>query len=198
MKKTASVLLMILMVAMLCVTAFAATGLNANEQAVIDKLEANKTVSKNSWSFTVPEGYINAVKNYLISSYDMTAQQSTAVNAYIDSGIQIIKADADYQNFTGAEFKLSDMSQAARTQVIALGQQICAEMALTLSYSANTGKVTISDANGALVYDNTAVIKTTGEEFVLTAGKLAAAIAVVMAAASVAMLATAKKGLLVK
>ena len=198
MKKTASVLLMILMVAMLCVTAFAATGLNANEQAVIDKLEANKTVSKNSWSFTVPEGYINAVKNYLISSYDMTAQQSTAVNAYIDSGIQIIKADADYQNFTGAEFKLSDMSQAARTQVIALGQQICAEMDLTLSHSANTGKVTISDTNGAVVYDNTAVIKTTGEDFVLTAGKIAAAIAVVMAAASVAMLATAKKGLLVK
>ena len=63
----------------------------------------------------------------------------------------------------------------------------------------NTGKVTISAANGALVYDNTAVIKTTGEDFSVTAGVMIATVAAVLVIGAVAVaVITKKNGLLAK
>jgi hypothetical protein len=92
------------------------------------------------------------------------------------------------------------MSQGARSEVLRLGQQACLEVDLNLIYNAKTNKVVITPVgSNTPVFDSTPVVKTTGQDFVLTTGMVCAAVAFLMVAATAVLFVVAKKkGLLAK
>ena len=200
MKKLITVIFAIAMIATLCVSAFAATGINEHEQAVLDKLSTTKVIGANGWTFSIPQEYINSAKNYFLNDCDMTEAEKTAIIGYIDSGMAIVKQEADAQQFAGTEYKLSLMSQSARSQVLALGQKACAEVDLNLVYNSSTNKVIITPVGSTTpIFENTPVVKTTGQDFTLTTAMVVTAVAVVMVVCTAGLFVfSKKKGLLVK
>ena len=200
MKKLVTVLLVVAMIAVLAVPAFAATGVNANEQAVLDKLSEYKEMGKNEWKFYIPEKYITSAKNYFIGDCDMTEEEKDIIIAYIDEGAEIVKKEADAAKFDGSVYNLNTMSQASRSAVLVLGQKACAEVDLNLVYNSAENVVIITTVkDGTVVFESAPVVKTTGEDFPITAMTIGLAVAFVLVAGTAAMLVVSKrKGLLVK
>ena len=200
MKKLVCMLFVLALIASLSFSVFAASGINANEQAVLDKLSTGKVIGDNGWTFEVPQEYINTAKNYFAGDCDMTETEKDAILAYINKGMDIVKKEADAQEFSGTEYSLSKMSQAARTEVLELGKDACAEVDLNLVYDAKANEVVITPVDSETpVFESAPVIKTTGESFPVTAASVVAAVSVVLVMGTVAMFVVAKKnGLLVK
>ncbi len=197
MKKILALTLAIMMVAALCLTVNAATGINENEQAVLDKLSA--TYEAGEWSFSVPSSYVNSAKNYFASSCDMTKAQADAIIAYIEEGIAIIQDEASEELFKNSTLHLGLLSDSATSAILELGVSACAEVGLVLTYSPSTKEVTITDAEGNPVFKNDPVIKTTGEDFPITASVIGSVVALVIVASAAALFVVSKKnGLLVK
>ncbi len=200
MKKLVTVLLVVAMIAVLAVPAFAATGVNANEQAVLDKLSEYKEMGKNEWKFYIPDKYVTSAKNYFIGDCDMTEEEKDIIIAYIDEGAEIVKKEADAAKFDGSVYNLNTMSQASRSAVLVLGQKACAEVDLNLVYNSAENVVIITTVkDGTVVFESAPVVKTTGEDFPITAMTIGLAVAFVLVAGTAAMLVVSKrKGLLVK
>lgn len=200
MKKLVTVLLVVAMIAVLAVPAFAATGVNANEQAVLDKLSEYREMGESQWKFYIPEKYITSAKNYFIGDCDMTEAERDIIIGYIDEGADIVKKEADAAKFDGSVYNLNTMSQASRSAVLVLGQKACAEVDLNLVYNSAENKVVITTVkDGTVVFDSAPVVKTTGEDFPITAMTIGLAVAFVLVAGTAAMLVVSKrKGLLVK
>lgn len=200
MKKLVTVLLVVAMIAVLAVPAFAATGVNANEQAVLDKLNEYKEMGKNQWKFYIPDKYVTSAKNYFIGDCDMTEEEKDIIIAYIDEGAEIVKKEADAAKFDGSVYNLNTMSQASRSAVLLLGQKACAEVDLNLVYKSAENVVIITTVkDGTVVFESAPVVKTTGEDFPITAMTIGLAVAFVLVAGTAAMLVVSKrKGLLVK
>lgn len=199
MKKLVTILFVLAMIAVLPLSAFAATGINANEQAVLDKLESSAVIGANGWTFAIPQAYVNSAKNYFAGDCDMTETEKDAILACIDSGMAIIKKEADAQKFDGKEYSLSKMGDAARAEVLELGQKACAEIDLSLTYVPASNQVVITPVGSTTpVFESAPVIKTTGQDFAVTAGLIAVAVVAVMALGSAVMFGVSKKnGLLV-
>lgn len=198
MKKLVTILFVLTLLVVLPLNAFAATGINANEQAVLDKLSTSEIIGENGWHFSIPQEYINSAKNYFTGDCDMTEAERDAILSYINSGMSIIKKEADSQNFKGAEYHLSKMSASARDEVLALGQKACAEVELKLTYIPASNQVVITPmGSNTPVFESAPVIKTTGQEFALNAGTIAAVIVTMMAIGTVAMFVVSKKNNLV-
>ena len=199
MKKLVTILFVLAMIAVLPLSAFAATGINANEQAVLDKLDSSAVIGANGWTFSIPQEYVNSAKNYFAGDCDMTEAEKDAILAYIDSGMAIVKKEADAQKFSGKEYSLSKLGDAARSEVLKLGQSACAEIDLTLTYVPTSNQVVITPAgSNTPVFESAPVIKTTGQDFAVTAGMIAVAVVAVIALGSAVMLGVSKKnGLLV-
>jgi len=199
MKKLVTILFVLAMIAVLPLSAFAATGINANEQAVLDKLDSSAVIGASGWTFSIPQEYVNSAKNYFAGDCDMTEAEKDAILAYIDSGMAIVKKEADAQKFSGKEYSLSKLGDAARSEVLKLGQSACAEIDLTLTYVPTSNQVVITPAGGNTpVFESAPVIKTTGQDFAVTAGMIAVAVVAVIALGSAVMLGVSKKnGLLV-
>ena len=180
-------------------SAFAATGINANEQAVLDKLSTSAVIGGNGWSFTIPQEYVNSAKNYFAGDCDMTEEEKTTILSYIDTGMAVIKEEADSQKFAGKEYSLSKMGEEARSKVLSLGQSACAEVDLSLTYIPTSNQVVVTPiGSNTPVFESAPVIKTTGQDFALTAGLIAVAVVAVMALGSAVMFGVSKKnGLLV-
>lgn len=200
MKKFVSILFAAMLIAALCISAFAATGINANEQAVLDKLSVSKAIGANNHEYAVPVEYVNTAKNYFAGDCDMTEAQKDAIIGYIDQGIAILKAQADEQKITTDVYKLRDMNAEARSKVLELGQKACAEVGLDLIYNGSTDQVIITPVGSTTpVFASSPLVKTTGENFVMTTGKLLLLVASVLIACTTGMFVIAKKkGLLVK
>lgn len=197
MKKILALTLAIMMVAALCLTANAATGINDNEQAVLDKLSA--TYEAGDWSFSVPAEYVNSAKNYFASSCDMTAEEKTAILDCISKGIALIKKEASEELFKDNVLHLSVLSDAATSEILDLGVAACAEVDLVLTYSPSTRQVTITNASGTPVFKNDPIVKTTGEDFPITATVIGSVVVIAMIASTAALFIVSKKnGLLVK
>ncbi len=198
MKKLACVLIAVLMIATMALGVAAATGINANEQAVLDMLGTSKVVGANGWSFQIPTEYVNAAKNYFAGDCDMSDGEKTAIIDYIKQGMEIVKQEADSQDFKGAEYNLSKMSTTARNKVLELGQKAAAEVELNLVYT--NGEVVITPVGSTTpVFSSAPVIKTTGEDFPITGSLVGAVVAVVLVLGTGAMFVVSKKfGLLVK
>lgn len=199
MKKFIAIVFTMILVLSFSITAFATDpGLNAAEQAVLDEIESTRVLGKNGWSFAVPAEYANAARNYFLT-IDMTDAQKTAIISYIQQGKDIIKAEGDRQNFAGSTYNLRDMSKDARSKVLDLGQKACLETGATLVYTSSNNIVTITNADGQVVFAKEPIIKATGETFSFGVGTIAVIAAVVVVMGSVVLLVVAsKKGLLVR
>ena len=200
MKKLVAILFVLALIAMLPLSAFAATGINEYEQAVLDKLDSSKVMGASGWGFEVPQEYINSAKNYFAGDCNMTAAEKDKILSYIDQGMAIVKKEADAQKFSGTEYNLSKMGEAARDEVLSLGRKACAEIDLTLTYSPTSKQVTITPVDSKTpVFESSPVVKTTGQDFPVDAAVIGAAIAVVVVMGTAVMFAVSKKnGLLVK
>lgn len=197
MKKILALTLAIMMVAALCLTANAATGINDNEQAVLDKLSA--TYEAGEWSFSVPAEYVNSAKNYFASSCDMTEAEAKAIIACIEEGIALVKKEASEELFKDNVLHLGLLSDTATSKILDLGVAACAEVDLVLTYSPATKEVTITNASGTPVFKNDPVVKTTGEDFPITATVIGSVVVIAMVASTAALFIVSKKnGLLVK
>lgn len=196
MKKFLAILIALALVAMLPLTAFAATGINEYEQKVLDKLAAGVKLS-NGETYKIPQAYINTAKNYFAGDCDMTQGEANDIIALINEGIAIVKAEASKN--TGSTFDLKSLPTDAKEEILALGQKACSEIGLQLTYNGRTDEVSIKDASGAPVFENSAVIKTTGQAVTVDAAFVCAIVVVCMTLAAGAMFVVSKKnGLLEK
>lgn len=200
MKKFIALFLAVLMIATLSVNVFAATGLNAYEKAILEKLKTSHVIGDSGWDFSIPQEYINTAENYFAGDFDMTEAEKNQILSYIDQGMQTVKAEAEAQNFNGKEYHLADMGETARKKVLDLGQKACEEVELKLTYDAKQKEVVITPENSSTpVFESAPVVKTTGEDFSVTAGVMIAAVVAVMAMGAVAVVGASKKnGLLAK
>lgn len=200
MKKLVAILFVLTLIAMLPLNAFAATGINANEQAVLDLLKSSHVIGANGWDFSIPQEYVNTAENYFAGDCDMTVEEKDAIIAYIEQGKTIIKKEADSQNHKGTEYHLSEMSDKAREEVLSLGQKACAEVDLKLTYIPKENDVVITPVgSNTPVFESAPVVKTTGEAFTVNAGVVACVIAVALVMGTAVMFGVSKKnGLFVK
>lgn len=200
MKKVMIFLLTLALVAVLPLSALAATGINRYEQIVLDKIATCALVDDTGKVIAVPQEYINAARNYFLGDFEMTEEQMNIVLQKIDESVAVVQKDAEKQKIEGDSFKLSDMDPSVRDQVLSLGQQAAAQVQLNMSYNAQDKQVTISSsANNSTVFTTGGVIKTTGEDFPITAGVLLAGIATVLVLGTAVIFGVSKKaGLLVK
>lgn len=93
MKKIAACIASMVLAASLSLTAFAASGIDANEQAILDKLNTPITVGNQMMS--VPAEYYNQAENYLKQDgVSVTDAQKTQVLAKIDEATEILRRTA--------------------------------------------------------------------------------------------------------
>lgn len=193
MKKFLAVLFALALVAMLPLTAFAATGINDNEEAVLKKLQTTVDLGSKG-EYKIPDGYINAAKTYFSGDCDMDETQADAIIALIDTGIKVIKSESS--KVSGNTFNLSKLSKDAREEVLTLGQEACETVDLKLVY--DNGKVVITDAAGT-IFEDSAVIKTTGQAVTVDATFICIATVLCLALATGVMFIVSKRnGLLEK
>ncbi|MBQ3252117.1 MAG: hypothetical protein IJB02_02620 [Oscillospiraceae bacterium] len=195
MKKFLAVLFALALVAMLPLTAFAATGINENEKTVLAKLETAVDLGSKG-EYKVPQSYINTAKNYFAGDCDMTEAEAAAIISCIEEGIAIIKDES--AKVSGNKFDLKKLPTAAREDILDLGQQACDQVDLKLEYNPTSGKVVIKDGNTP-VFNNAAVIKTTGHAVTVDATFVCVAVVVCLTLATGVMFVVSKRnGLLEK
>lgn len=192
MKKILCLVMALALTFSLCLTVNAATGINANEKAVLDALKAKEALGKNGWSFPIPTEYITTAENYF-NTIDMTDAQKDTILGLIAEGKKIVKEQGDKANFTGKVYNLKTMEISAKEKVLELGQKACKEVGLTLTYSSKDNKVIIKDAKGVVAFENTPIVKTTGESFNVTSAVVITAISVVILAGVAYLVIVAKK-----
>ena len=193
MKKFLAILFALALVAMLPLTAFAATGLNEHEKAVLSKLKETVDLGSKG-EYKIPQEYINAAETYFKGDCDMTEQEAEAIIALIDAGAKIVEEES--AKVSGGTFNLAKMPKAAREEILALGQEACEEVDLDLVFDNN--KVVITDAKG-VVFKNSAVIKTTGQAITVDATFVCVATVLCLALATGVMFIVSKRnGLLEK
>ncbi len=192
MKKIICLVMVLTLAFSLCLTVNAATGINANEKAVLDALKSKEALGKNGWSFSIPTEYITAAENYF-NTIDMTDAEKENILSFIEEGKKIIKEQGDKANFTGKVYNLKSMDAIAKENVLELGKKACQEVDLTLTYSPADHKVIIKDAKGVVAFENTPVIKTTGEDFSVTSAVVITAVSVVVLAGVAYLIIVAKK-----
>lgn len=197
MKKLLSVLFAVVIVASLCLSVFAASGINDAEKAVLEKLKTTEKLGTKGAEFFIPTAYINAAENYFLT-IDMTDAQKTAILGYVDQAIATIKAEA--ASYTGtATYQLKNMSASARQSVLRNGQDACAVVGATLVYDAATNKVVVTNSTNTVVFENTPLVKSTGEGFTMTTAVAGTVIALAVLGGTAVLFVTSKKnGLLVK
>lgn len=197
MKKFLAILFVLALVAMLPLTAFAATGINENEKAVLTKLESAVDLGSKG-EYKIPQSYINTAKNYFAGECDMTEAEANAIIACIDNGMQIIHDES--AKVSGTSFNLKQLPQEAREEILALGQAACEEVDLKLIYNSATHKVVITEAGSTTpVFENSAVIKTTGQAVTVDATFICVAVVICLVLSTGVMFVVSKRnGLLEK
>lgn len=132
------------------VSAFAAGSIDANEQKILDELNAKK----------VPAEYVTQAKNYFEKDdVTVTADQATAIIANIDDAAQIAKS-------AGIKTKadLDKASAATIDSIVAKASAAAKVINLTVSYDAKKGVATIKDTKGNVVATTNVGTKKTGAD----------------------------------
>lgn len=200
MKKFITTLILLVVVAAISMSAFAATGINKFEQEVLDLLDSSVELGVNDWDFEIPQKYINTAKNYFAGDCDMTEAEKNEIIALINKGIDVVKKDAASQKNSGKEFNLSKMSEAARTEVLNAGKAACEAVDLQLTYNSTNNAVVITqEGSSTPVFESTAVVKATGEAITVDATFVGIAVVTCLALVTGVMYVVSKKsGLWVK
>lgn len=167
---TASAVMMLAM----SVTAFAAGTIDANEQKIIDELNAKK----------VPASYVSQAKNYLVQD-DVTVTEAEAkeIIGCIDDAAAIaekegIKTKADLEKASTAVFN----------SVLAEVEQAAAVLDLKVTYDTKSDVFTIVDKDNKVVATSNVGVKKTGADSMTTV-----AVVSVLGLAVVALAVASKK-----
>lgn len=139
-KKIAVAILTMAMVTASSVMAFAANGVSADEQKILDKLSSGVTV--NGTAVKVPAEYVNQAEKYLAAN-DVTADQVTSITSKIDDAYAVAKSE----NVTD----LTKLSKDAKQKVLADAQAAAKVVGVTVTYDAKTGAITGKTADGSTV-----------------------------------------------
>lgn len=200
MKKLIAILFVLALVAMLPLSAMAATGINQYEQRVLDRISTCQLKDETGKIIDVPQEYINAARNYFLGDFEMTEEQMNTVMAKIDESVAVVQQDVSNKEVQGDKVGASEMDSSTLDAVLNLGQQAATEVKLNMSFDAQSNQVVISSKeNSNTVFTTGGVIKTTGKDFYVTSGMAIAAVAVVLVLGTVAIFGVSKKaGLLVK
>lgn len=182
-KKVLAVATAVVTMAALSLTSFAATGVSAQEQKILDML--SKTVTTQSGAkLTIPSEYLAQAKTYLAQSdVDLDADTVADALAQIEEAIEVVEA-SDAKTF-------NDLSKADKEAILAAADSVAADLDLTLTYNSTTKAITIKDADGNVVFKTGNIIKKTGAEAYAPIA-MASVAAVVVLAGSVVVL--KKKG----
>lgn len=174
MKKAISLAVVVLMLAMSMVSAFAASGVNDAEQSILDFLKSEVTLSDGSTA-TIPTEYVNQAENYFNrDDVELTEAQAAEVIGYVQQGKDVVvKYD---------QTDLNKLSYDVKREILNCGKKAAAVGGLTLTFDKASKTVVITDADGVIVFqDSATLIKTTGASNV----DMSAAIVVIAAFAAV-------------
>lgn len=162
MKKGISVLLVMFFVVSLASVGFAASDINAEEQAILDRLEAG--VEVNGEVMEVPAEVLQQAEIFFQrDDVDFTSEDQDAVTGAIDE----IDAEIKAQGVT----EIADLGTTSRDEIIEIatkGAEAVQSMDLTLTYNPSENVAQILDAEtgdvlGEATYDTEAgPIKQTG------------------------------------
>ena len=176
MKKICAIILaLVLLIVPMTVSVSAAGDLNANEQKIITELK--KEVAIGDKTFVVPAQYVTQAENYF-KTIDVTDAQAKEILGYIAEGEKLVVA----QKIT-ATTDLKVLKDDVKSKILDLGKKAVAVTGDVLTYD---GKhVTITDANGKVVFKNAPIVKQTGEQVDFTAIALISLAVVTVLGASV-------------
>lgn len=179
-KRIAAIIMSVLMISAVAFSASAASGINTDEQRLID---AYKSANANGYYFD--EYTINQIEIYFMrDGVDITADQADQVIAYLNEAVS-------YFANTGAT-SLHALSNEQRQHLFEIVKNGAAVVDLTVHYDAANKLFQVYTADGELVYSSAVVIKTTGADYtpaIIT-------FAVVLMIACAAVVAAKKKGLM--
>lgn len=150
MKKIFSIIISVAMVAVMAVPAFAASGINAAEKQIIDKVAggSNKYVALTQYQATM--------KNYFNQEgVDVTQAQADEINGYIQ---QIYDIADDYVP-VGQSYDLNNLPKSVKKIVLQAGIDACAVIGLTLVWDSATTKVIITDAQGNVIFEALPIVE---------------------------------------
>lgn len=188
MKKVCSILLaLVLLIVPMAISVSAAGDLNANEQKIIAELSKEVTITGRTVS--VPSEYVTQAKNYF-KTIDVTDAQAEEILGYIAEGEKLVKS----QKVVNSTTHFNTFEPAVNSKILDLGKKAVAVTGGVLVYDGKN--VTITNAEGKVVFDAAPIVKQTGAEVDFTAIVLAtiAVVAILGAAIVVAK----KKALFVK
>lgn len=156
MKKFLKLSVVILCFLLLCaLTVNAQGGINANEQAVMEKIQMVYKVGEKE--YTLPAEYVNQARNFFLT-IDLTREQSDEILGYINSGLELVDSQVD--KFGSSKVEFDKFEPSVKAQILDLGQKATEVVNLKLVY--NNSNVTIADEDGKTVFTGAAVIKVTG------------------------------------
>ena len=150
MKKIFSIIISVAMVAVMAVPAFAASGINAAEKQIIDKVAggSNKYVALTQYQATM--------KNYFNQEgVDVTQAQADEINGYIQQIYDI----ADEYVPVGQSYDLNNLPKSVKKIVLQAGVDACAVIGLTLVWDSATTKVIITDAQGNVIFEALPIVE---------------------------------------
>lgn len=156
--------------------AFAATGLNAQEQAILTQLKAGVTVG--GTTYNIPAEYINqAETEFMKDGVDVTEDQAALISA------NIAEAAAVMQKAGVTDPKA--LSAADQKAIMAAVQEAAAAMdyKVSIDTAASPVTVTVIGESGSTVFSNKNIINQTGYDLNATVAVIA--FLAVVAAASV-------------
>ena len=169
-KKIMAVVATAAMTLAMSLSAFAAGTIDANEQAILDELNAKK----------VPAEYVSQARNYFEKDdVSVSTDQAKTIIANIDDAAEIAKS-------AGIKTKadLDKASAATIDAIMAKASAAAKVINLTVSYDSKNAVVTIKDVAGNVVATNNVGTKTTGADSTSTVAVLSV-LCVAVAALSV-------------
>jgi len=156
-KSFATICLALLLIMSTGVNVFAASGINADEQRVLDALSQSVTTQAGV-SLTLPSRYISQAKTFMLKDgVDLTASQCDQIIAKTNEAVALIAA-------TSAT-RLLEIPLDVQSKFVEQAKGAASVIGLTLSYNATTRESTVTDASGSIVATSGSTVKQTGTDF---------------------------------
>ncbi len=145
----------VLVVLVSAVSVSAEGGINAHEQAILEKVQG--VYSAGGKRYSVPVEYFNQARNFFLT-VDVTKDQSEKILGYIDEGLKVL--DGQVPKLGPSVAGLESFDAAAKIEIAELAKKAGAVLDLKIVYSDE--HVTITDSSGRTVFSGDAIIKITG------------------------------------
>lgn len=151
--------------AIFSVSVSAAGTLGANEQKVMDLLSSvdEYTLNGKVLKFKIPKQYVNQAKNFFASTEgDITAEQRDEIIKFVNVGKTLVEKTTldDNKYYSNGIVDIAKMPREIRKQVLKAGQDACAVVGLSLIF--DDKHVVITDKQGATLFEDRPIVKTTG------------------------------------